>query len=80
LKKDKVEEENDGQNTKFLGIFLAAISGLFFTLCSVMVKLLPKIDPSEVLLFRALVQFVLTVPMMLLAKANPLGPKGKQIC
>jgi len=36
-----------GRN-KFMGIFLAALSGLFFTLCSVTVKLLPRIDPAEV--------------------------------
>ena len=40
-----------------------------------MVKLLRQIDPSEVLLFRAIVQFILTIPIMIVAKANPLGPK-----
>lgn len=78
-KKEKAEKDGkdaaEDTNNKFVGIFLAAISGLFFTLCSVMVKLLPHIDPSEVLLFRAIVQFVLTIPIMLFAKANPLGPK-----
>eukprot|EP00094_Tigriopus_californicus_P012395 TCALIF_11982-PA protein Name:"Similar to SLC35G1 Solute carrier family 35 member G1 (Homo sapiens)" AED:0.17 eAED:0.17 QI:0/0.66/0.25/0.75/1/1/4/34/446 len=64
---------------KFVGIFLAAISGLFFTLCSVTVKLLPRIDPSEVLLFRAIVQLFVIVPIMICAKANPLGPKGLRV-
>jgi hypothetical protein len=40
------------KHEKFMGIFLAAVSGLFFTLCSVMVKLLKRIDPSEVLVMR----------------------------
>lgn len=70
--KDPKKAEEREQN-KFVGIFLAAVSGLFFTLCSVMVKLLRRIDPSEVLLFRAIVQFVLTIPIMIFAKANPLG-------
>ena len=68
----------DKQN-KFVGIFLAAVSGLFFTLCSVMVKLLKRIDPSEVLLFRAIVQFLITIPIMIYSKANPLGPKDLRI-
>jgi hypothetical protein len=46
--KDELEKARR-KHEKFLGIFLAAISGLFFTLCSVMVKLLKRIDPSEVL-------------------------------
>ena len=58
-----------------LGIFLAAVSGIFFTLCSVMVKVLPEIDPSEVLLFRAIVQLALTIPIMTIVKASPLGPQ-----
>ena len=42
---EKKNEDSSGdamvdKQNKFVGIFLAAISGLFFTLCSVMVKLL----------------------------------------
>ena len=81
--KKKLDEKNDDSGTnvggKFIGIFLAAVSGLFFTLCSVMVKLLRRIDPSEVLLFRAIVQFVLTIPIMVCVRANPLGPKDSRI-
>lgn len=82
---NEMEEEGDSdrdkircpaRQLKFVGIFLAAVSGLFFTLCSVTVKLLPRIDPAEVLLYRALVQMVLTIPVLLCARANPLGPKG----
>eukprot|EP00095_Tigriopus_kingsejongensis_P009182 snap_masked-scaffold145_size311916-processed-gene-2.8 protein:Tk09182 transcript:snap_masked-scaffold145_size311916-processed-gene-2.8-mRNA-1 annotation:"transmembrane protein " len=64
---------------KFVGIFLAAVSGLFFTLCSVTVKLLPRVDPSEVLLFRAIVQLVVVVPILMVTKSNPLGPKGVRL-
>ena len=69
----------ESKDMKFVGIFLAAVSGLFFTLCSVTVKLLHRIDPSEVLLFRAIVQLVLTIPILLIMKANPLGPKGVRL-
>ena len=44
-----------------------------------MVKVLPEIDPSEVLLFRAIVQLVLTVPIMAMMKASPLGPPGLRL-
>lgn len=78
--KEKLDEKEDyNGGGKFIGIFLAAVSGLFFTLCSVMVKLLRRIDPSEVLLFRAIVQFVLTIPIMVCVRANPLGPKDSRI-
>ena len=40
-----------------------------------MVKVLPEIDPSEVLLFRAIVQLALTIPIMTIVKASPLGPQ-----
>ena len=76
---DEKKDDNNGGGGKFIGIFLAAVSGLFFTLCSVMVKLLRRIDPSEVLLFRAIVQFVLTIPIMACVGANPLGPKDSRI-
>ncbi len=49
-------EKRDKTNMKFVGIFLAAISGLFFTLCSVTVKLLPHIAPSEVCLYGGCVE------------------------
>ena len=73
---EKDGKNGNGSSMKFVGIFLAAVSGIFFTLCSVTVKLLPRIDPSEVLLFRAIVQMILTIPMLALMRANPLGPAG----
>lgn len=73
------KEQDDAKSMKFTGIFLAAVSGLFFTLCSVTVKMLPRIDPAEVLFFRAVVQFVLIIPLLALAKSNPLGPKGVRL-
>ncbi len=79
LKDKKDESKDEAASSKFIGIFLAAVSGLFFTLCSVMVKLLRRIDPSEVLLFRAIVQLALTIPIMALARANPLGPKNVRL-
>ena len=40
----------------WLGIFLAFMSGVFFTLCSSTVKYLTDIDPMELLIFRSLFQ------------------------
>lgn len=42
--------------TNFFGIFLAFVSGVFFTLCSGTVKYLTEIDPMELLIFRSLFQ------------------------
>lgn len=36
----------------YLGIFLATISSLFFSLCSVIVKHLVEINPMELAMFR----------------------------
>lgn len=42
--------------TNFFGIFLAFVSGVFFTLCSSLVKFLTGVDPMELLIFRSLFQ------------------------
>lgn len=42
--------------TNFFGIFLAFVSGVFFTLCSGTVKYLTEVDPMELLIFRSLFQ------------------------
>ena len=77
MKSDPVKSEQDHKDElekarrsheKFLGIFLAAVSGLFFTLCSVMVKLLKRIDPSEVLVKK------IKSPKKLKAKTNYFKP------
>uniref|UniRef100_A0A0K2T8K4 EamA domain-containing protein n=2 Tax=Lepeophtheirus salmonis TaxID=72036 RepID=A0A0K2T8K4_LEPSM len=78
-KKKKSKKSSEDPSGKFIGIFLAAISGLFFTLCSVTVKLLARIDPSEVLVFRAVIQLVLTLPLVLCSGNSILGPKGVRV-
>ena len=35
-----------------IALLMAGLSGIFFTLCSVMVKLFPELPSSEVVLFR----------------------------
>jgi len=42
--------------TNFFGVFLAFISGVFFTLCSGTVKYLTDVDPMELLIFRSTFQ------------------------
>jgi len=64
---------------QILALIMAGLSGLFFTLCSVMVKLFPDLPSSEVVLFRGLVQTVLIIPMMFVIGANPLGPEGQRV-
>jgi len=62
-----------------IALLMAGLSGIFFTLCSVMVKLFPELPSSEVVLFRGSVQTVLSIPLMLLVGANPLGPEGQRV-
>lgn len=42
--------------TSWIGVFLAFISGVFFTLCSGTVKYLTGVDPMELLIIRSLFQ------------------------
>ena len=63
---------------KVVGVGLAAISGIFFTLCSVTVKLAKHVHPVEVLVFRSFIQLILIMPVMWMVKADPRGPKGSR--
>ncbi|ODM99921.1 Solute carrier family 35 member G1 [Orchesella cincta] len=64
--------------TNFFGIFLAFISGVFFTLCSGTVKYLTEVDPMELLIFRSLFQIGVTLPIALYKGQNILGPQGSR--
>lgn len=47
--------------TNYFGIFLAFVSGVFFTLCSGTVKYLTDVDPMELLVFRSVFQVFKTL-------------------
>ena len=58
-----------------IGVGLAAISGIFFTLCSVTVKLAKHVHPIQVLVFRSAIQLILILPVMWMVKVDPRGPR-----
>lgn len=61
----------------YLGILLATLSSLFFSLCSVIVKGMKDMNPIELAIFR----FVGLLPAIPIAvyQEQPLFPKGKRI-
>ena len=72
------ETEKSPRN-KVIGIMLATLSALFFTLRNVLAKLLKRIDPFEVTLFSTSICAILTLPLLFFTKANPLGPKDGRL-
>jgi hypothetical protein len=74
LKKEKRKVE--GAN--WFGIFLAFLSGAFFTLSSAGVKGLKGVDPMELLVLRSLLQVAAMLPIALSKGENILGPKGQR--
>lgn len=55
------------------GLWFAFLSALFFSLCSLVVKYLNDLNPSELALFRFLGIFVLSLPQICYNKLNPFG-------
>ncbi|XP_034250367.1 solute carrier family 35 member G1-like [Thrips palmi] len=64
------------EKTNWWGIFLALVSGMFFTMSSAAVKALRSVDPMELLVIRSLVQVVVVLPVALYSGVGVLGPKG----
>ncbi|XP_050667438.1 solute carrier family 35 member G1 [Leptidea sinapis] len=62
----------------YLGLLLATLSSLFFSLCSVIVKSLVNIDPMQLAMFRFIGVLLPTVPIVIYTE-QPLFPEGKRI-
>ena len=74
-----VKKENEKiQGANWFGIFLAFLSGAFFTLSSAGVKGLKSVDPMELLVLRSLLQIAVMVPIAVKNGENLLGPKGQR--
>jgi hypothetical protein len=73
---NKEKQRVEGAN--WFGIFLAFLSGAFFTLSSAGVKGLKGVDPMELLVLRSLLQVVAMLPIALSKGENILGPKGQR--
>jgi hypothetical protein len=73
---NKEKQKVEGAN--WFGIFLAFLSGAFFTLSSAGVKGLKGVDPMELLVLRSLLQVAVMLPIALSKGENILGPKGQR--
>jgi len=63
---------------KILGLLLAAISSLFFSLSSLIVKWLKDIDPFELAAIRFVGILLPSLPILIYTKQNPF-PKGQRL-
>lgn len=84
-----VDEENEddpkihGDKLKFchcpyLGLILATLSSLFFSLCSVIVKWMTDVDPMALAAYRYVGVLLPAIPIVIY-KQQPVFPKGKRI-
>ncbi|XP_045770222.1 solute carrier family 35 member G1 [Maniola jurtina] len=62
----------------YLGLLLATLSSLFFSLCSVIVKSLVNIDPMQLAMFRFIGVLLPTLPIVIYTE-QPIFPEGKRI-
>lgn len=72
----KASDAPAGTATNWWGVFLAFLSGAFFTLSSAAVKALRSMDPMELLLVRAVLQVVVMLSVALCKGSPLLGEKG----
>lgn len=63
----------------YLGYLFSILAGIIFTASNVLVKLVPRLDPWLLLLFRAILQLALMVPVMAYSRASVLGPSEHRI-
>ncbi|CAD6996292.1 unnamed protein product [Ceratitis capitata] len=65
-------------NCPYLGIILATLSSLFFSLCSVIVKGLVDINPMELASFRFVGVLLPAIPIVIYNR-QPVFPEGKRV-
>lgn len=62
----------------YMGLVLATLSSLFFSLCSVIVKSLVEINPTEMAIFRFLGVLLPAIPIVIYKGEHPF-PKGRRL-
>ncbi|XP_034665302.1 solute carrier family 35 member G1 [Drosophila subobscura] len=65
-------------NCPYLGIILATLSSLFFSLCSVIVKGLVDVNPMELAAFRFVGVLLPTIPILIYTR-QPVFPEGTRV-
>ncbi|XP_064098540.1 solute carrier family 35 member G1 [Macrobrachium rosenbergii] len=61
-----------------IGLFMAVLSSLFFSLCSLIVKVLADVSPMELAVFRFVGILLPTLPL-LIRRGDPPFPKGRRL-
>jgi hypothetical protein len=72
------KENQKVEGANWFGIFLAFLSGAFFTLSSAGVKGLTSVDPMELLVLRSLLQIAAMLSVAIRNGEDLLGPKGQR--
>lgn len=62
----------------YLGLVLATLSSLFFSLCSVIVKSLVEVNPTEMAIFRFVGVLLPAIPIVIYKGEHPF-PKGRRL-
>lgn len=65
--------------TKWYGVFLAFLSGTFFTISSALVKAIRNVDPMILLAIRAVAQILAMLVVACRASGDLMGPSGQRI-
>ncbi|KAH8419152.1 hypothetical protein KR222_006823 [Zaprionus bogoriensis] len=73
-----IERVKRRANCPYLGIILATLSSLFFSLCSVIVKGLVDVNPMELASFRFVGVLLPTIPILIYTR-QPVFPEGKRV-
>lgn len=71
------ETYRDG--TKWYGVFLAFLSGTFFTVSSALVKAIRNVDPMILLAIRAVVQILAMIVVACKSSSDLTGPSGLRL-
>ncbi|GBM02889.1 Solute carrier family 35 member G1 [Araneus ventricosus] len=64
----------------FRGVILATLSGIFYSLVSVIVKDMTYLHPGQIALYRFIAIFATSLPQTVRVGQNPFGPKKFRIC
>lgn len=78
ISKDKKKDISDLNEASYRGIVLSMMSSVFFTLSAVIVKYLHDVHPGQLAVFRYVGILLFTIPMVITAEVNPLGPGNKR--
>ena len=74
----KIEEETICERWPYVGIILATISSLFFSLCSVIVKWMVHVDPMELAVCRFVGVLLPALPIVI-HQSESVFPEGKRL-